>query len=127
MTQPSERDPGEPSFVERQNGAGTAGNLLLIVEYTGENLSRTLSQGAKLIVIDPRLTYLAGRADVWLQLRPGTDTALALGIANVIVNESLYDKEFVGKYVHGWDEFVGRLNEYPPKKVEEIKDSCVTL
>ena len=73
-------------------------------EYTGENLSRVLSEGAKLIVVDPRLTYLAGRADVWLQLRPGTDTALALGMANVIVSEDLYDKEFVGKYVYGWDE-----------------------
>lgn len=70
-------------------------------EYTGENLSRTLSKGAKLIVVDPRLTYLAGRADIWLQLRPGTDTALALGMANVIVNEALYDEEFVKKYIHG--------------------------
>ena len=89
-------------------------------EYTGENLSRSLSQGAKLIVIDPRLTYLAGRADIWLQLRPGTDTALALGMANVIINEGLYDREFVNKYVYGWDKFVGRVQEYPPDKVEEI-------
>ncbi len=89
-------------------------------EYTGENLSRVLSQGAKLIVVDPRLTYLAGRADIWLKLRPGTDTALALAMANVIVGEGLYDKEFVDKYVYGWDEFVGRVREYPPDKVEEI-------
>ncbi|MFC1908354.1 molybdopterin-dependent oxidoreductase [Chloroflexota bacterium] len=89
-------------------------------EYTGENLSRTLSKGARLIVIDPRLTYLAGRADIWLQLRPGTDTALALGMANVIINEGLYDKKFVEKYIHGWDEFVERIQEYPLDKVEEI-------
>jgi anaerobic selenocysteine-containing dehydrogenase len=89
-------------------------------EYTGANLSRVLSQGAKLIVIDPRLTYLAGRADVWLQLRPGTDTALALGMANVIINEGLYDKVFVKRYVYGWDKFVERVSEYPPEKVEEI-------
>jgi len=89
-------------------------------EYTGENLCRVLSQGAKLIVIDPRLTYMAGRADIWLQLRPGTDAALALGMANVIISEGLYDKAFVEKYVHGWDKFVERVREYPLEKVEEI-------
>ncbi len=89
-------------------------------EYTGENLCRVLTQGAKLIVIDPRLTYMAGRADIWLQLRPGTDAALALGMANVIISEGLYDREFVENYVHGWDKFVERVREYPLGKVEEI-------
>jgi len=89
-------------------------------EYTGENLCRVLAQGAKLIAIDPRLTYTSSRADVWLQLRPGTDGALALGMLNVIINEGLYDKEFVEKYTHGWDEFVKRVNEYPVEKVAEI-------
>ena len=89
-------------------------------EYKAENLARVLAEGARLIVIDPRLTYLAGRADVWLQLRPGTDTALALGMANVIISEGLYDKEFVEKYTHGWDKFVERVQEYPLDKVEKI-------
>ncbi|MFC1864344.1 molybdopterin-dependent oxidoreductase [Chloroflexota bacterium] len=89
-------------------------------EYTGENLSRVLSEGASLIVVDPRLTYLAGRADIWLQLRPGTDTALAMGMTNVIISEGLYDKEFVEKYVYGWDKFVERIKEYHLDKVEEI-------
>ncbi|MFO7773879.1 MAG: molybdopterin-dependent oxidoreductase [Dehalococcoidia bacterium] len=89
-------------------------------EYTGENLCRVLAQGAKLIVIDPRLTYTSSRADVWLQLRPGTDGALALGMLNVIINEGLYDEEFVEKYTHGWDQFVERVNQYPVEKVAEI-------
>lgn len=89
-------------------------------EYTGENLCRVLAQGAKLIVVDPRLTYTSSRADVWLQLRPGTDAALALGMLNVIINEGLYDKEFVEKYTHGWDKFVERVNQYPVEKVAEI-------
>ena len=89
-------------------------------EYTGENLCRVLAQGAKLIVVDPRLTYLSSRADIWLQLRPGTDAALALGMLNVIINEGLYDKEFVEKYTHGWDQFVERVNQYPVEKVAEI-------
>jgi len=89
-------------------------------EYCGENLSRVLSNGAKLIVVDPKLTYLAGRADIWLQLRPGTDVALALGMANIIIEEGLYDREFVGKYIHGWDKYVARAKEYTPEKVQEI-------
>lgn len=88
--------------------------------YKGEPFSVALDEGAHLIVVDPRLTRAAARANVWLQLRPGTDAALALGMCNVIVNESLYDKEFVENYVHGWDQFVQRVNEYPLERVEKI-------
>ncbi|MBI4767012.1 MAG: molybdopterin-dependent oxidoreductase [Deltaproteobacteria bacterium] len=88
--------------------------------YKGETFSVALDAGAKLIVVDPRLTRAAARADLWLQLRPGTDTALALGLARVIVNEGLYDREFVENYTHGWEEFVRRVNEYPLEKVERI-------
>ncbi len=89
-------------------------------EYKGAAFSAALDNGAKLIAIDPRLTRIAARADVWLQLRPGTDTALALGMLNVIVNEALYDRGFVENYVHGWELFVKRVNEYPLEKVERI-------
>jgi anaerobic selenocysteine-containing dehydrogenase len=53
------------------------------------------SKGAKLIVVDPRLTEMAAKADLWLRPLPGTDLALALGMAKVIVEERLYDSEFV--------------------------------
>jgi anaerobic selenocysteine-containing dehydrogenase len=88
--------------------------------YKGESFSQALNAGAKLIAVDPRLTRIAARADVWLQLRPGTDTALALGMANVIVQEGLYDREFVADYVHGWEPFVERVGEYDLDRVEEI-------
>jgi anaerobic selenocysteine-containing dehydrogenase len=88
--------------------------------YKGESFSNSLNAGAKLIVVDPRLTRVAARADVWLPLRPGTDTALALGMLNVIVTENLYDQEFVAEYVYGWEQFVARVNEYPLDKVAEI-------
>ena len=93
------------------------GNNLVISNpdcYKGEPFNQALSKGAKLIAVDPRLTRIAARADVWLQLRPGTDTALALGMLNVIVNEKLYDREFVENHTHGWEAFVDRVNEYPP-------------
>ena len=99
------------------------GNNLVISNpdcYKGEPFSTALDAGAKLIAVDPRLTRIAARADIWLPLRPGTDTALALGMCNVIIQEKLYDKEFVENYVHGWEAFVRRVNEYPLKKVEEI-------
>ena len=99
------------------------GNNVTIVnadEYKGEGFSEALDHGAKLISVDPRFTRIAARADIWLPLRPGTDAALALGMLNVIVNEKLYDKEFVEKYTHGWEQFVKRVNEYPLEKVQEI-------
>ncbi len=58
-------------------------------------------KGAKLIVIDPRRTTLAKKADLWLQINPGTDAALALGMLNVIISEELYDKEFVEDWTNG--------------------------
>ena len=89
-------------------------------EYKGENFSVNLDRGSKLIVIDPRLTRIAARADIWLQLRPGTDTALALGMLKAIIDEELYDKAFVENYVYGWEPFVKRVNEYPLERVEKI-------
>lgn len=64
-----------------------------------------IDHGMKLIVVDPRLTPLASHADIHLQLKPGTDGALAIGLANVIIEEELYDREFIAGHAHGFDEF----------------------
>ena len=76
--------------------------------------------GAKTIVVDPRPTKQAREADLWLRVRPGTDTALALGILHVIVKEKLYDKEFVARWTYGFDELERHVEDYPPAKVAEI-------
>ncbi len=89
-------------------------------EYKGEPFSVALNKGARLIAVDPRLTRIAARADVWLPLRPGTDAALALGMLNVIISEGLYDQTFVENHVHGWEPFVQRVREYPLERVEQI-------
>ena len=73
--------------------------------------------GTKLIVIDPRLNWLASKAEFWLQLRPGTDDALALGMLNVIINEDLYDHDFVEKWTYGFEQLAKRVQEYPPAEV----------
>ncbi len=89
-------------------------------EYKGASFWRAYKKGAKLIVIDPRKNFYTQKADLWLQLRPGTDAALALGFFQVIIEEELYDKTFVADYVHGWDSFQERIKEYPLYKVEQI-------
>jgi anaerobic selenocysteine-containing dehydrogenase len=59
-----------------------------------------MKKGSKLITVDPRLTWFASRSDKWLQLRPGTDGALAMGFLNIIIREGLYDKAFVEKWTN---------------------------
>ncbi len=56
--------------------------------------------GAKIIVIDPRLTDAASKADVWLQVKPGTDGALALGMIHLMIKHKLYDDEFVRNWTN---------------------------
>jgi anaerobic selenocysteine-containing dehydrogenase len=79
-----------------------------------------MKRGSKTVVVDPVYTWVASKADVWLQLRPGTDSALALGLMHVIINEGLYDKEFVEKWTYGFDKLKERVQEYPPDKVSQI-------
>jgi anaerobic selenocysteine-containing dehydrogenase len=62
-----------------------------------------MKRGAKLIVDDPYNGWEASRADLWLRLRPGADGALALGMIKVMIEEDLYDKEFVEKWTFGFD------------------------
>lgn len=75
----------------------------------------------KFIVIDSKRTEIVDElANIWLPIRPGTDAALALGWLNVIINEGLYDKEFVEKWCYGFDRLRDRVKQYPPKNVSEI-------
>ncbi|MFC1867113.1 molybdopterin-dependent oxidoreductase [Thermodesulfobacteriota bacterium] len=85
-----------------------------------EILEAKRKRRAKLIVIDPRETRLASKADMWLPVRPGTDVALALAMMNVIISEGLYDEGFVGKWCDGFDELCKWVKEYPPEKMAEI-------
>jgi len=62
------------------------------------------ARGTKLIVVDPRFTKTAAKADLWLQPQPGTDLALAMGINKVIVEEHLYDEDFVRDWTVGFDQ-----------------------
>ncbi len=73
-----------------------------------------------LVVIDPRRTQVAARADLWLPVRPGTDCALALGFVHVIIEEGLVDREFVERWCHGYDELARHVKPYTPEAVGQI-------
>lgn len=77
-------------------------------------------KGAKVIVIDPRPTKAAKMADIWLKIRPQSDAALAMGWLHIIINEELYNKEFVAKHCFGFNELKRRVQSYTPERVSEI-------
>ena len=76
--------------------------------------------GAKTIVVDPRVSEQAERATMHLQIRAGTDAALLLGWTKVIIDEGLYDKDFVRDYCVGFEQLSERVGEYPLERVAEI-------
>jgi anaerobic selenocysteine-containing dehydrogenase len=78
------------------------------------------ARGTKVIVIDPLKTYTAKKADEWIGIRPGTDGALALGIAHVMMEKGLYDSSFADDWTHGLREFREYVKGFSPKEVEKI-------
>lgn len=99
------------------------GSNVLDTNEEGQIATLTLQQlknGARLIVVDPRKTELAAKADLWLQLKPGTDTALALSFINVIIAEELFNKDFVECFTHGFEDLVQQVREYTPEVVADI-------
>ena len=72
-----------------------------------------------LVIVDPKRTPMAERG-IHIRIRPGTDTALMLGMMNVIIGENLYDKDFVEKKTIGFEQLTEHVKQYPPEKVEKI-------
>ena len=84
-------------------------------------LLRAKAAGVRYFVVDPRKTPMVRALDGFhLPLRPGTDGALALGMMHVVINEGLYDKEFVDKWVYGFDELKAYVQEFTPEKTAGI-------
>lgn len=85
--------------------------LVLIGSHIGENMhngqvqemSDAIDKGATIITVDPRFSTAAGKSKYWLPIKPATDIALLLAWINVIINEELYDKNYVEKYTYGFD------------------------
>jgi anaerobic selenocysteine-containing dehydrogenase len=83
-------------------------------------LKENMKKGAKLVVVDPKRIPLADKADMYLRIRPGTDGAMALAMIHVIINEKLYDEEFVEKYTLGFDKLVPHVQRFTPEWAQEI-------
>ena len=85
-------------------------------------IEEAADSGAKVVVIDPRRTQSAEGAALLLQPRPGTDAALALGLAHLLIARGAVDLPFVAAHVHGYKEFERRAAEYPVERTAEITD-----
>ncbi len=78
-------------------------------------------RGGKVIIIDPRITHTAQKlADLHLQLRPGTDGALALGMANLMIQRGLINQDFIDRYVHGFEEYKAYVQQFTLEETERI-------
>lgn len=81
--------------------------------------------GAKLIVVDPRRTATAEKADLFLQIAPGTDLALLNGLLHLIVENGHTDDEFIAEFTEGWEDMPSFLQQFTPDKVSEITGIAV--
>jgi anaerobic selenocysteine-containing dehydrogenase len=110
-------------FHERSKLAILWGSNITATNEEGEICRLLLEQlkgGTELMVVDPRRTALVERAKFWLQLRPGTDHALALGFLHVILEEGLFDNHFVENWTYGFSELADHVRQFTPEKISEI-------
>ena len=83
-----------------------------------ERILKAKQKGTRIIAIDRMRSDIADRADLWVPLRSGTDGALALGLLRVIINEKLYDEEFVANWTAGFTELTDYVQAFTPQYVE---------
>jgi len=111
-------------FIGRSYGDGVRPSSLHALIAGREN-------GAKVVIVDPRLNSTANMADEWLSIRPGTDLALVLAMTNVVISEDLYDKEFVKNYSIGFEQYAEEVKKYTPEWAEKItgisKDTIIRI
>ncbi len=86
----------------------------------GAKMKQALSKGAKLVVVDPRMTEMAQRADVWLKIRPGTDVVLLNGLAHIILKNGWEDQDFIYNRTEGFEDLKEHLQKFTPEMVSEI-------
>jgi anaerobic selenocysteine-containing dehydrogenase len=85
-------------------------------------IEKALENGGKLVVIDPRRTQSSERAELLIQPRPGTDGALALALAHLLIKNNQIDKPFIRKHVYGFESFKNLVMEMDPEKASRITD-----
>ena len=129
--------PGE--FVDMPNAKA----IFLLGSHLGENVHvshikryiKGLQNGAKLIVVDPRYSAAAAKSDIWVQIKPGTDTAFLLAIMNYLIKNNKHNADFIDEYGDGFDEFKDGITEWTLEKAakeceipaEQIKEVAELL
>lgn len=78
-----------------------------------------MERGMKTIDIRPMMDAMASKADVWVPVRPGTDCALAMAALNTIIQEDLYDHDFVNNWCHGFDQLAEHMKQFTPEWASE--------
>jgi thiosulfate reductase/polysulfide reductase chain A len=115
--------------------------ILLIGSHLGENVHvshlkqylKGLENGAKLIVVDPRFSAAASKADIWVKIKPSTDTAFLLAVMQYLVKKGLYDKQFVADNCEGLAEFkkgiahasldwAAKICDIPAAQIKEVAE-----
>jgi thiosulfate reductase/polysulfide reductase chain A len=102
--------------------------LVLIGSHFGENMhnghvqdiSDLIDRGGDIITVDPRFSTMASHSTDWLPIKPSTDIALLLAWMNVIINEDLYDKDYVENYTYGFDELRDHVQKYTPEWAQTV-------
>lgn len=83
-------------------------------------ITHAQERGAKFVVVDPYFSATARKANEWIPIRPGTDGAMALAMAHVIIRDNLYDKKFIEKWTYGFDRFAEYLKDKTPTWAQGI-------
>lgn len=116
--------------TRQYNDMANSKAMLLVASHIGENVHVShvrefidgLQNGSKLVVVDPRYSAAANKADIYLPIRPGTDTALMLAWINYVIQNKLYDKEFVANKCDGFDALKKEVNGYSMEWAAKICD-----
>lgn len=98
--------------------------ILLVGSHIGENIHvshvkafiKGLQKGAKLVVVDPRYSAAAAKADIWVKIKPGTDTAFLLAVMNYLITNKKFNADFVENYTYGFEELTEAVKEWTPEK-----------
>ena len=116
---------GESASSPERTDMANARCIVLLGSHIGENLHNgqvqtltdAINKNATLITVDPRFSVPAGKSKHWLPIKPGTDIALLLGWMNVIIDEELYDKDYVERYTIGFEQLAAHVRRYTPEWV----------
>lgn len=95
-------------------------NILTSGHHQWRFIEAARQAGAYIVAIDPVVTRTVRKADQHVAPIPGTDAALALGLLNVVVRLGCEDREYLAKHTFGWEQFRGRIAEFPPERVASI-------